>query len=214
MIFRDRQQAGKLLADKLAERPWKNAIVIGLARGGVMVAAQISHKLSFPLDVLVVKKSPSPPNPELALGALAPEGVFVVDWRLTQRLGADEDYIKRQIARLGEEIKQKTLVYRRGKKPLAVKGQTVILVDDGVATGATAQAAIKWCKKKGAAQIGLALPVISPEAVARLRSEVTELVALDTPFDLGAVGQFYKHFEQVTDDEVIELLRDGKTVRQ
>ena len=183
MIFRDRQQAGKLLAAKLASRPWKNAIVIGLARGGVQVAAQVSRQLSLPLDVLVVKKIPSPPNPELALGALAPEGVFVVDWRLTQRLGADEDYIKRQIARLGEEIKQKNLFFRRGKKPLAVKGRIVVLVDDGLATCATVEAAIKWCKKKGAAKIMLALPVIPAEGVARLRPEVTELVALDTPFD-------------------------------
>lgn len=207
MGFSDRQQAGTLLAEQLASFRGQDALVIGLARGGVVVAKEIAQTLSLPLDVLVVKKISGPFDPELALGALAPDGVSVVDWRLAHRVSADEDYIKHQTPLLGEQIKQKTLLYRKGKKPLNVREKVVILVDDGVATGATLEAAIKWLKKKKAKKIIAAVPVAPPEVVGRVKPETDNLVVLEIPDNLTAVGQFYRDFPQIEDAEVIELLR-------
>lgn len=207
MIFRDRQQAGKLLAEKLTHWRGQKTLVVGLARGGIVVAAQISRILALPLDVLVIKKIPSPYNPELALGALAPDETMVVDRILAQRTGVDEDYINTQIKRLASDLKQKTLIYRKGKKPLLVRQQNIILVDDGVATGATVEAAIKWLKRKKAGRIILAVPVIPLDSLEKLKPEVYELIFLDAPANLEAVGQFYREFSQVEDAEVIELLK-------
>lgn len=206
MIFRDRQQAGSLLATKLT--PWrgKNALVLGLARGGVVVAREVARVLSLPLDVLVVKKIPSPYNPELALGALAPDKTMIVDWRLAHRLGADENYVNSRLKYLEEELRGRINLYRKGKKPLIVRDREVILVDDGVATGASIAAAVKWLRKKGARKIILAVPVIPPSAAARIKPEVKELIALEMPTDLAAVGQYYRDFPQVEDKEVLKLL--------
>lgn len=207
MIFRDRQQAGKLLAEKLTHWRGQKTLVVGLARGGIVVAAQISRILALPLEVLVIKKIPSPYNPELALGALAPDETMVVDRILAQRTGADEDYINTQIKRLASDLKQKTSIYRKGKKPLLVRQQNIILVDDGVATGATVEAAIKWFKRKKAGRVILAVPVIPLDSLEKLKPEVHELVYLDAPANLEAVGQFYREFSQIEDAEVIELLK-------
>jgi len=183
-------------------------MVVGLARGGVVVAREIAARLNLPLDVLVVKKIPSPYERELAVGALAPDGVSWVLWPTLQRAGADEAYLKSQIHRLEEQIKQQILVYRKGKKPLEVKDKIVILTDDGVATGATMEAAIKWCRKKKAQKIIVAAPVASPEVVAKIKPEVKELVILEVTGDLVAVGQFYRNFDQVEDGEVVALLQE------
>lgn len=206
-MFTDRQQAGALLAEKLLAHRLAGAIVIGLPRGGVVVAAKIAHKIKLPLDVVVVKKIPSPGQAELGIGALAPDDVTHVDWKLAHRVGADEGYIRTQSAELNDKIKQKTLLYRRGKKPLSVRDKVVIIVDDGLATGATMEAAIKWFKKKKVRRIIVAIPVAPPEVVAKIKPEVSELVVLETPGDFSAVGQFYKDFPQVEDNEVIQLLR-------
>lgn len=206
MIFRDRQQAGSLLATKLTSWKGKNAFVLGLARGGVVVAAEVARILSLPLDVLVVKKIPTPHNPELALGALAPDKTMIVDWRLAHRVGIDENYVNSQLGYLEEELKRRINLYRKDKKPLLVRDREVILIDDGVATGASIEAAVKWLRKKHARKIILAIPVIPPGALARIKPEVGELVALQIPVDLKAVGQYYREFPQVEDKEVLKLL--------
>ncbi len=182
-------------------------MVLGLARGGVVVGRALAQALSLPLDVLVVKKIPAPGNAELAVGALAPDGVSVVHWIILQRLGADEDYLKTHIPILTGEIKNRLQLYRKGRKPLEVKGKTVCVVDDGAATGATMEAAVKWLKKKKARKIIVALPVAPPDTVAKIKPEVNEMVVLETPPDLSAVGQFYDSFLQVEDGEVIKILR-------
>lgn len=210
MIFTDRQQAGSLLAEKLKPYKSKPVTVVGLARGGVVVACAIATKLELPLDILVVKKIPSPYQQELAVGALAPDGVFVVDWKSAQRMGADEEYIKRVISDKREVIKEKTLLYRKKMRPYALQEKTVILTDDGAATGATIEAAIKWCKKKHAHTILVALPVLPQELIGKIRPEVSELIYLDAPESFSAVGQFYKDFPQVEDRQVAELLQRGK----
>lgn len=207
VTFRDRLHAGNLLAEKLSSFRTPNTLVIGLARGGVVVAKEIAKKLSVPLDVLVVKKISDPHNPELAIGAMAPDNVSVVDWRMAHMIGADEDYVRKQTLILQEEIRQKTLAYRKGKKPLVVREKTVILVDDGVATGATLEAAIKWLRSKKTRTIIVAVPVAPPQVVAKVKPETKHFIVIQTPTDLAAVGQFYERFGQVEDGEVIQLLR-------
>lgn len=211
-MFTDRSQAGKRLAEQLEAYRSSHALVIGLARGGVVVAKEIAGALSLPLDVLVVKKIPSPFQRELALGALAPDGVSVVDYRLAQREGADERYLGSQRVERAKEIRTKTLVYRKGRKPPSVRDREVIVVDDGAATGATIEAAVKWLKKKKAKAIIVALPVAPPDIVGKIQPEVDTLIVLETPSDFGAVGQFYDFFPQIEDEEVVALLKSDKSV--
>lgn len=208
MIFKDRNRAGVLLAEKLSSYRGKDALVMGLARGGMNVARTLADDLNLPLDVLVVKKIGAPGQEELAIGALAPDGVSHVDWRFAQMLGVDEEYIKSQIPSTNDQIKQKTLLYRKGRKPYKFREKTVILVDDGAATGATIEAAIKWLRKKHAKRIVVALPIAPKEVIPKIAPQADELVILDSPEEFSAVGQFYEQFEQVTDEEVVALLHN------
>ena len=205
-MFNDRRQAGTLLAQRLLSYRGKAVCIVGLARGGVAVAKTIADDLNSPLDVLVVKKIGAPGQLELALGALAPDGVSYIDWRFAQRLGMDEKHIKEAISRQSSAIREKTLLYRKKRKPYRFREKTVILVDDGAATGATIEAAIRWVRKKYAKKIVVALPVAPKELLPKIAPEVDELIVLETPAEFGAVGQFYKDFTQVSDEHVIELL--------
>lgn len=207
MRFTDRHQAGSLLAEKLSSYRGQNAVVLGLSRGGVVTSFDIARTLHLALDVLVVKKIGAPGEPELAIGALAPDGAFFVDWRLAQTLGVDEGYIKQVISDKGKEIREKTRLYRKGKKPYTFKEKTVILVDDGAATGASVEAGVKWLRKKHAKKIVVAIPVAPKEFPSKIAPEADELVILATPQEFAAVGQFYESFPQVTDEQVIQLLR-------
>jgi predicted phosphoribosyltransferase len=173
----------------------------------VVVASVVAKSLNCPFDALVVKKIPSPIEPELGIGALAPDGVSYIDWRLAHSVGADEDYINDQIRELQEVIREKLILYRRGKKPLNVKGKVVILVDDGVATGATLEAAVKWLRKKKAGKIVAAVPVAPSEILGKMRPEVHDLVVMEEAAALHAVGQFYASFPQVEDEDVVALLK-------
>ena len=206
MVFNDRTQAGNLLAEKLSSYRGSAAVVVGLARGGAATACAVSDTLKLSLDVLVVKKISAPGEAELAIGALAPDDVSFIDWRFAQRLGVDEKYIKEAISHQSSAIREKSLLYRKGRKPYRFKEKIVILVDDGAATGATIEAAIKWLKKKHASKIIVALPVAPKELLQKISPEVDGLVVLETPHDFRAVGEFYQTFEQLTDKEVIELL--------
>ena len=207
MQFSDRHSAGLLLVEKLGFVRGQDTVILGLARGGVAVASAVADGLSVPLDVLVVKKIPAPGESELALGALAPDGVSYVDWKFAGRLGADEEYIRTQISQLNVQIKQKTALYRKGRKPIDVRDKRVIIVDDGAATGATLEAAIKWMRKKHARLIVAAIPVMPADTLGKIKPEVDELIVLETPREFAAVGQFYKNFPQIEDHQVIELLR-------
>ncbi len=210
VIFTDRIQAGNLLAQKLSSYRGKNAVVLGLARGGVVTARSLADTLDLPLDVLVVKKIGAPGEAELAIGALSPDGVSFIDWRFAQALGVDEDYVKEAISRQSSAIREKTLLYRKGKKPYKFGEKSVILVDDGAATGATLEAAITWLRKKHAKKIVVALPVAPKELLPKIAPEADELIVLETPENFGAVGQFYEKFKQVTDEEVVRLLQSDK----
>lgn len=207
MRFTNRTQAGEQLASQIAERHARAQLVVGLARGGLAVARPIARALGVPLDVLIIKKISSPHNSELAIGALAPDGVAVVHWRMAHRVGADEAYITSQKQVLTGAIKQKTLLYRKGKSPLNVAGKDVVIVDDGAATGATLEAAVQWLRAKKAKSILVALPVGAPEVIARITPEVSKVMVLHTPQDMGSVGEYYDEFPQMTDEEVVALLR-------
>ena len=205
-MIQNRTQAGVVLAEKLQTNACKSAVVIGLARGGVPVAAAIALALQIPVDVLVVKKIGSPVNPEFGLGAVAPDGVTFINWRTAHRVGADEEYIKGVIRDTREVIREKTLLYRKKKKQYALRDKIVILADDGAATGASLEAAIKWLRAKKARKIIVALPVAPLDVVSKIKPEVDHLIALETPKEFGSVGEFYKDFEQISDEEVVELL--------
>lgn len=205
-MFADRHAAGLLLLEKLSRYRGSDTVILGLARGGVVVASAIASGLEVSPEVLVVKKIPAPGESELALGALAPDGVSYVDWKFAQRLGVDEEYIKSQIRQLADQIKQKTLIYRKRKNPINVRDKTVVIVDDGVATGATLEAAIKWTRKKHARSVIAAIPVMPADTLGKIKPEVDELIVLETPGEFAAVGQFYKDFPQIEDSEVVQLL--------
>ncbi len=197
-IFKDRKAAGSLLAEHLKQ--YKNqhdVIVLGIPRGGVVVAAEIVKELKLPLDIIVTKKIDHPGQKELAIGAIDPEGEMIGE------VGIVGEIVEKEL----EEIKRRETLYRQGKEALNVEGKVVILVDDGIATGATILSAINYLKRHQASKIILVVPVASTEAIDKLSKEVWEIVVLHTPEDFQAVGQFYHDFLPVSDEEVIQLLK-------
>lgn len=205
MIFEDRRDAGHRLAEALAELPGTDAVVLGIPRGGVIVAEVVASELSLPLDVVVPRKIGAPGNPELGLGAVAP-GVRVLDRRMIDRLRVPEAYLDAEVAAQEREIARRLERYRAGRPGLDVSGRVAVVIDDGVATGGTAIAALRWAKAAGAARVVLAVPVAPFSTIERLRGEADEVVALETPEPFYAVGEWYRRFTQTTDDEVVNAL--------
>jgi putative phosphoribosyl transferase len=204
-MFRDRVDAGRRLGAVLADLRLGDPVVLGIPRGGVIVAAGVARALRSPLDVLVIRKIGSPHNAELAIGALAP-GVRVWDRDLLDRFHVDPDYLRETVASEEAEIARRTGIYRRGRPPLEVSGRTVVIVDDGLATGSTALAAVRWCRSAGAGHVMLAVPVAAPSTLAILAGEADQARAIDTPPSFHAVGEWYQDFTQTTDAEVVAAL--------
>lgn len=211
-MFRDRREAGRLLAERLVSLHLTDPVVLGLPRGGVPVAAEIAAVLDAPLDVLLVRKLGAPYQPELAIGAVvAGESIEVVlnedivaELKLTQ---ADLDAeTKRQLATLDRRRKQ----YRAACLPVSLKGRTAVVADDGVATGATLRAALKGVARLGAERVIAAVPVASCQAAALLEQEADAFVALLVPKLFGSVGAFYDDFSEVSDSEVVALLQASR----
>ena len=207
-IFRDRKAAGKILADRLKDT--KADLVLGIPRGGVVVAAEIAHELNLPLDIIVTRKIGAPNQPELALGAVDPDGETVWDDKLLKELRIKNYELSNEIEKQIAETKRREEVYRHARPGLAklVNGNTVILVDDGMATGATVLAAVKYLKRHGAKVI-LAVPVASQEALNRIKDDCEEIIILHTPEYFQAVGQFYQSFDPVSDEEVVQYLNQS-----
>jgi predicted phosphoribosyltransferase len=206
--YRDRTAAGAALADRLEKYAGQpNLTVLGLVRGGVPVAAVVADRLGAPLDVLVVRKIGVPWAPEVAFGALGPGGVVVLNPDISTRLTDEEMAAVRQ--RETEELARREQRYRAGRPPLDLTEHTAIVVDDGLATGATARAAVTVTRQLGATRVVLAVPVGSADAVAVLRTAVDELVCPLVPPGFGAVSRFYDQFDQVTDDAVVSLLESA-----
>lgn len=206
--FADRAEAGRLLADALSHLPDEGVVLLAIPRGGVEVAAEVARARGWPLDVVIPRKISAPGNPELGLGAVAP-GVRVLDDEMVRMLGVSEEYLEREIAAEEEEIRRRSEVYRRGRPPIPVSGRTAVIVDDGVATGGTAAAALRWARAQGAARVVLAVPVAPRESLARLRGEADEIVCLSVPEPFYAVGQWYRSFTQTPDERVVELLDEA-----
>lgn len=205
--FEDRAEAGRLLADALDDLTGE-VVVLAIPRGGVPVAVEIARRRGWRLDVVIPRKIGAPRNRELGLGAIAP-GVRVLDERIIERLGVPREYLEREIERQEAEIKRRAEAYRRGRPPVDVAGKTAVIVDDGVATGGTAAAALRWARAQGAEAAVLAVPVGAPESLRRLAPEADRIVALAAPQRFYAVGQWYRDFEQTSDEEVIRLLEEA-----
>jgi len=206
-IFVDRQEGGAKLARTLLRRGGLTPpiIVLGLPRGGVPVACEVARALDAPLDVMLVRKIGMPGQPELAIGAVAAGGILVREPRLAAEL---EPAFARTAARERQELERREQVYRPRMPPLDVAGKTVILVDDGLATGSTMLAATRAARQAGAAAVVVAAPVASHEAVALLRAEADAVIVVQTPPLLASIGEWYEHFEQLEDTEVRRLLEE------
>lgn len=208
-LCKNRSAAGKLLAARLKNT--KADIVLGIPRGGVVVAAEIAKTLKLPLDILVVRKIGAPFQSELALGAVDPDGEVVWEEKLLKEVGISREKLGDVIKNEWKELKRREDVYRHARFHLArLDGKTVILVDDGIATGATTLAGIAYLKRHGVRKIILAMPVASKEALDRVIKEigkVGEVRVLEVPEYFQAVGQFYQDFPEVSDEEVVSLLK-------
>ncbi len=207
MLFEDRREAGKALARELAAfRGQENALVLGIPRGGVVVAREVAEALDIPLDVYITRKIGAPHNPELAIGAVASDGTLILDHQLAKRLGVSQDYIDGESERQEREIKRRMSEYRSDRPGLELTGKVVILVDDGVATGATTLATIEAIRTQKPSRLILAVPVGPRDTIQRLKEKVDELYCLHAPEVFWAVGAFYNVFDQTSDDEVKTLL--------
>jgi putative phosphoribosyl transferase len=208
IVFENRVDAGRRLASRLGTyRNRKDVIVLGIPRGGVPVAFEVAAALGTPLDVFVSRKLGVPGQEELAFGAIASGGVRILDREITEAAGISDAEVERITANVRKEVERREKVYRGGRQPLVVQGQTVILVDDGIATGSSMRAAINALRQMKPVRLVVAVPVAPRSTCNRLRQEVDELICVQTPEDFMAIGQFYEDFSQVADEEVTSLLR-------
>lgn len=209
-IYRDRRDAGRQLAARLEHLRAERPLVVGLPRGGMPVAYEVARALGAPLDVVIVRKLGAPLQPELAMGAIGEEDARVLNDALLRTLGVGQEELEAIAERERAELEHRQRLYRSGEEPLPVRGRTVILVDDGIATGSTATAAARVLRTRGAERIVLAVPVAPPSAEERFADEVDEFIVLNTPDRFFAVGVYYERFGQTTDEEVVELLRRAR----
>lgn len=206
MRFRDREEAGRLLAERLREYAGEAPVVLALPRGGVAVGYEIARALDAPLDVMMVRKLGVPWHPELGMGAIAEGGAVYLNRDVLAEAELDPEELQRVIDEEARELERRVQRYRGGRPPPELKGRTVILVDDGLATGGTARAAIRALRDFGVGRIILALPVAASQTAELLRPEVDALVAVQEPSNLWAIGNWYEDFHQMTDEEVLVLL--------
>lgn len=207
-IYEDRRQAGRILAPLVAEIPGlENGIVLGLPRGGVPVAYEVARAMHLPLDVLMVRKLGAPGQRELAIGAVASGGIVAINAELVEAFHLSEESVRAAAEREQEEIARRERAYRQGLPPLRIDGRTVILVDDGLATGATMRAAARAVRPH-ARQVIIAVPVAASSICRQLEAEADRVVCAATPEPLESVGQYYRDFSPTTDEEVRALLTE------
>ncbi len=210
-VYEDREHAGSVLADALAREVAADLLeastIIALPRGGVPVAAVVADRFQRPLDVLLVRKLGAPRRPELGIGAIGEDGPPLIDRESVRRLGVSDEHLTRIIERERRELVRRAARYRGSDPPPALAGTDVVVVDDGVATGVTTAAALGVLARMGATRLVLAVPVAAPSALHRLREQVDALVCPLRPEPLGAVGAWYEDFRQLSDEEVVAVLR-------
>jgi len=212
MLFADRTEAGQLLAKRLLHLKDQHPVVLALPRGGVVVGYEIARALAAPLDLVLVRKIGAPGQPELAVGAVAdgeqPE--LVTDPDVLSWLAVGSDYIEATKRQELAEIERRRKLYYGERLPVEIRGRAAIVVDDGIATGATMLAALRAVRRRQPARVVMAVPVAPESSLERLRGEADEVVCLDTPTEFMAVGQFYDRFSQLRDTEVIQLLAEAR----
>lgn len=207
-MFRDRKDAGIQLAETLKHyKGNSDVLVLALPRGGVVVGFEIAQYLNVPMDVFIVRKLGFPTEPEFAVGSVSETGTVFLNQSVISAYGVTDRYIADETARQKEEISKRVKLYREGKKLEGLENKIIILVDDGVATGATMKAAITTLKKEKIEKLVIALPVAPPSTSAELKEMADEFICLEIPYDFFAVGSYYNNFKQVSDIEVIELLQ-------
>lgn len=214
-MFKSRQEAGQKLVDKLIEQELvifpERTVVLGITRGGVILASQVASYFKTALDVIIVKKLSAPQDPELAIGAIGEtKGSQYLDDRVLQGLNISDTYLQREIETKLQEIKRREAVYRRGRPPVSLKDKDVVVVDDGTATGATMIAACREVWNNEPRRVMAALPVAPLDTLEKLETEADSVIVLETPEPFFAVGQFYQDFPQLTDEEVTELLESNE----
>jgi putative phosphoribosyl transferase len=208
--FLDRADAGRQLAARLeAYRSHDDVVILALPRGGVPVAAEVANALDLPFDLLLVRKLGIPGCSETAMGAIAAKGVCVMHEDLIRRLGLTRTEVEEVKRRETEELARRERLYRAGKPPVEVTGKTVIVIDDGIATGATMEAAVLLLRHQRAGRIVVATPVAPPDTVRKLAREVDELIVVAEPEEFSAVGEWYRNFGQTSDEEVCRLLAEA-----
>lgn len=209
VMFHDRADAGRRLAQRLLGYRGKHPVVLALPRGGVPVAFEVAQALDAPLDLILVRKIGTPWQPELAVGAVADgdKPCVAVNQPILSELDISEDFVRKEARRQLAEIERRRKLYLAGRAPLPLAGKTAIVVDDGIATGATVEAALASVKHRGARHVVLAVPVAPPDTLSRLEKQVDEIVCLSAPSFFGAISVFYERFPQLEDREVVDLLR-------
>lgn len=208
-LYADRVEAGRALARDLSHLAGEDVVVLGLPRGGVPVAREVAHALGAPLDVILVRKLGVPGQPEVAMGAIGEGGVRVVEPRIIAAAGVTEVQLEAAERRERAELDRRAVLYRQARPGRDVRERTVVIVDDGIATGSTVRAAAQVAKAMGAARVVVATPVAPADIVDRLGPDVDEVVASATPDPFWAIGAFYRDFRQTSDEEVVSLLGDG-----
>ncbi len=213
--FRDRVEAGQYLAERLPQYAnATDAVVLGLPRGGVVVASEVARQLGVPLDVFLVRKLGVPGYEELAMGAIASGGVRVMNEDVLRQISVSESTIEAVTRREERELLRREEAYRGHRPPLDVKDLTVILVDDGLATGATMRAAVRALQRQGPKRLVVAVPTAAPDTCDEFRAEVDEILCAMTPMPFHAVGAWYEDFSQTTDEEVQQLLKAAQRVEK
>lgn len=207
-MFSNRNNAGRELAKALEKFKGEDVLVLGIPRGGVIVAVEVAKQLKAPLSLIIPRKIRAPQNPELAIGAVAEKEKVILNNELVNALKVPDEYIQAEVQYQLKEVERRRELYLGSKKLPDITGKTVIIVDDGLATGYTAWAAVEAVKARQPAKVILAVPVGPPDTVRWLSKQVDELICLATPEPFFAVGQFYEEFSQVTDKEVIEKIKE------
>lgn len=211
-IFKDRRDAGEQLASKLEDyKDREGVLVLALPRGGVVTGYEVASYLNCPLDVIIIRKLGFPGQPELAIGAVSETGTVVLNESLISAYGVSEEYIQEEISLQKAVIEKRVNLYRKGQRIPDLKGKTIVLLDDGAATGATMKAAISTLEKESIEKLIVALPVAPTETARELHQMADELVYLETPDHFMAVGSYYNDFTQVTDEDVIKILERSKS---